>query len=410
LPGWLASLARLDAIWVAKLVGLVCTALAGGLLVQRLARRAQGTRYACTAALLAACQPTLGAWGAAGLETGAATLAVTIAWLAFSARPHMRRWTLAAALAVLPWLRPELTIVAGLLALAAGLKLGWQRAGPVLALFGLSLGALAVFRAMLFGALLPLAYHAKQGSLAHGADYAARGTLIVLGVFGLPLLILGATRGRRDDLLLGWLLLAHLAAILLAGGDWMPGFRLFAPLLPLALGLCATGAMRSTRTFPYVRAALLLLSALVLAIDLGTRIPEWREAGLSREHNGRALAERLRSSARRVALVDVGFLAYQSGVEVIDLGGITEPAIAQLPGGHLDKRVREAWLAERAPDALVLHSSRPPLVAADGRLLDLSGYPVEQRIAGWAWTQTQFRVAFQQVYALHYHYVLLLRR
>jgi hypothetical protein len=120
------------------------------------------------------------------------------------------------------------------------------------------------------------------------------------------------------------------------------------------------------------------------AIDLATRIPEWREAGLSREHNGRALAERLRSSARRVALVDVGFLAYQSGVEVIDLGGITEPAIARLPGGHLDKRVREAWLAERAPDALVLHSSRPPLVAADARLLDLSGYPVEQRIAGWA--------------------------
>jgi hypothetical protein len=31
---------------------------------------------------------------------------------------------------------------------------------------------------------------------------------------------------------------------LLAGGDWMPGFRLFAPLLPLALG-CARPAQRA---------------------------------------------------------------------------------------------------------------------------------------------------------------------
>src|SRR5262245_60574303 len=134
LPGWLASLAGLDAVRAAKLAGLVCTALAGALLVQRLTRRRYGTRYACAAALLLACQPTLGAWGVAGLETGAATLAVTIAWLALSARPRVQRWTLAAALAVLPWLRPELTLVAALLALAAGWKLGWPGVGPIWAL------------------------------------------------------------------------------------------------------------------------------------------------------------------------------------------------------------------------------------------------------------------------------------
>ncbi|HKU40542.1 MAG TPA: hypothetical protein VJR89_20420 [Polyangiales bacterium] len=401
-PGWLASLAQRDPVWAAKIVGLCCTAISGAALVGRLARRARGTSYACAAALLLSCQPTLGAWGVAGLETGTATLAVTVAWLALTARPRPRLKSLAAALAVLPWLRPELTIVACAFAITGGVR--------SVAALGASLAALASFRGALFDSLLPLAYHAKQASLAHGADYALRGVLIVLGVAGVPLAVRAARSGRRDDRLLGWVLAAHLGAVVLAGGDWMPGFRLFAPLLPLALGSCAVGALRPSRSFPRVRVALLVATALVLAIDLGTRIPAWRQAGASREGPGRALAERLRSSAQRVALVDVGFLVYASGVEAVDLGGITDPAIAALPGAHLDKRIPETWLTQRNPDALILHSAHPPLVAADARLLALSGYPVEQRVANSAWVRTQFKVATTVAYAPHYYYVLMLRR
>jgi hypothetical protein len=148
----------------------------------------------------------------------------------------------------------------------------------------------------------------------------------------------------------------------------------------------------------------------VLSLDLATRIPEWRAAGLSRETAGRELASRLRQSARRVALVDIGFLSYASGVEALDLGGITDPEIGRLPGGHLAKVVPDSLLSKRAPDALILHSSQPPLVAADGRLLALAGYPVEQRVASGAWVRSRFRVALQRTYAPHYHYVLLLTR
>jgi hypothetical protein len=141
-----------------------------------------------------------------------------------------------------------------------------------------------------------------------------------------------------------------------------------------------------------------------------TRLPEWRSAGDARERGGARLAERLRTHAQRVALVDIGYLAYASGVSVIDLGGITDPEIARLPGGHLDKRIGDAWLAARAPDAILLHSAGPPLMAADGRLIDLAGYPVERRIARGAWVQTNFRVALTIPYSSQYHYVLLERR
>jgi hypothetical protein len=148
----------------------------------------------------------------------------------------------------------------------------------------------------------------------------------------------------------------------------------------------------------------------ILALDLATRIPEWRAAGVSREEIGRELAHALRQSAHRVALVDVGYLGYESGVETVDLGGITDPEIGRLPGGHLSKLVSDSLLSRREPDALILHSAQPPLVAADGRLLAISGYPVEQRVAAGAWVRSRFRVALERTYAPHYHYVLLLTR
>ena len=412
LPGWLASVVGLDPVDVAKVVGLCCTVLACALLVQRLTQRARGTYYACAAAVLLALQPTLGGWAVAGLETGAATLALTIAVLALTARPHAQRWRLGVALGVLPWLRPELLVAATVVIAAAGVRIGWKRAIPVWALAGLGLGALLSFRYAMFGSLVPLVYHAKQGALDHGVDYAIRGACIVFGLFGVLLLWRGAQRGRWDDRFVAGLVVAHVGALILAGGDWMPGFRLFAPIVPVAFGVLAVGAVAPapspSRLASVLRAVTCAGVLAVFAVDLATRIPEWRASRASRAHAGRILAERLRSSASRVALVDIGFLAYASGVEVVDLGGITDPEIARLPGGHLDKVIPDTLWAERNPDALLLHSASPPLIAADGRLLRFSGYPVERRLAAAPWVSEEFRVAFQQSYAPHYHYVLLL--
>ena len=58
-------------------------------------------------------------------------------------------------------------------------------------------------------------------------------------------------------------------------------------------------------------------------LDLALRIPEWQRAGHSRDSIGVAIARDLRDLTERVALVDIGFLGYASGVTTIDLAGLT---------------------------------------------------------------------------------------
>jgi hypothetical protein len=419
---------HLDPITAAKAVGLACVALACGALVNRLSMRSRGTTYACSAAALFACQPDLGGWGVAGLETGAATFVLTLAWLLLTARPRLSQPALLGALlGVLPWLRPELLAVIAVFWMVAGWRLGWRQAAPVFVLSAIGTLGLAAFRWTYFGHLLPLAYHAKQGALKNGIEYGARGVLLVLGVLGVFLVVRAWRVGRWDDRVATIVFVVHAIAVVLAGGDWMPGFRLFVPVLPIALGVVAVGLVRpeprqepprrarasdagGKRYAGYGRLACAVGAMAILALDLATRIPEWRAAGVSREEIGRELAHALRQSAHRVALVDIGYLGYESGVETVDLGGITDPEIGRLPGGHLSKLVSDSLLSRRAPDALILHSAQPPLVAADGRLLAISGYPVEQRVAAGAWVRSRFRVALERTYAPHYHYVLLLTR
>src|SRR5690606_23133291 len=137
------------------------------------------------------------------------------------------------------------------------------------------------------------------------------------------------------------------------GGDWMPGYRLLVPVIPLYAVVSGVGAARAFARRPGLGALCVGLACALPAVDLATRLPELRQNAAHRralEPLARALAQH----ARVVALLDVGYLGYASGVEIVDLGGLTDDAIARRPGGHLDKRVDEAYLRARAPDAIVL--------------------------------------------------------
>ncbi|HEX7478308.1 MAG TPA: hypothetical protein VF331_10915 [Polyangiales bacterium] len=409
LPGMAASWLGGDPVVGAKLLGLAAMVTSVWLVLRRLGGRAGGRRLLAVAVLLVVCQPTAGCWGVAGLETGAATLALCVAWLAATRRPHPDGLATGLGLAALAWLRPELGVSAALLLVSLALRHPRQ-ARPAVWLASLGLGSVSLFRRLLFGAWLPLSYYAKLGTPAQGLQHALGAALVLAGLFGLVLPIAAWLRGRSDDRSAALLLAGQVVAVVFAGGDWMPGFRLFAPLLPIYVSLCAVGAVRLARSQLGAVVALLclLFACAVPATDLLTRMPDLRAAGAGRERVGRALALQLQKAAHRVALVDIGYLGYISTLQVVDLAGITDPEIARLPGGHLDKHVSDALLARRAPDAVVLHASRPPRIDASGRLLSLAGYPVEQRVAAGAWLQTHFRVARVLHYAPHYEYVLLL--
>jgi hypothetical protein len=91
----------------------------------------------------------------------------------------------------------------------------------------------------------------------------------------------------------------------------------------------------------------------------------------------------------------------------VDLGGITDAAIARAPGGHLGKRVPLGYLVERSPRTLLLHSATEPVVDDEGRLVALAGYPVEQELAALPWTRSRFRVGRVLRYRPGYWYVRL---
>lgn len=410
IPGWLARTVGLSPIAAAKLVGLGCTALAVGLVIAMVRRRAVGSRAVWTAAVFLGCSATLGIWSVAGLETGAAVLAVTLALLASVRRPQPAGVALGLAAAATAWLRPE--AVPGVLVLAGAALRRDRRQGAIaigLALAGLV--AVVAFRLVEFGTALPLSASAKPSDLGNGAGYVARGAVVAFGVLGLAPAVV-AVRQSFSLRVPAALVVTHVAAVLFAGGDWMPGFRLLAPALPAYAWLVGVGVSDLARRPRIGTRGALLLAVLVCAIpaaDLVVEIPAAREAGAARETVGRALAETLRGHAHRVALVDIGFLGYASGLEVVDLAGVTDPSIGHLAGRHCEKPVSFAMLAQREVDAIVLHSITEPRVE-DGHLVSLAGFAVERELARDEGLVRAFEVADVVRYTPQYWYVVLYPR
>lgn len=398
-----------DPVLGTKLAGLLASALAVAIAVALARDRTHGLVTLGVAVM----GSTPLVWSVGGLETGLGTLALTTAWAGAKAvgdgSLHAGS-VVGLAVAALAWLRPELAPASLVLLLAVP---RWSPRSGAWAWSWAALGAASVvaFRVALFGSALPLSAAAKPPDLGHGLGYVGRALVVQLGLGGPLVAWLAAREGDRFERLAALVVMVHLAAIALAGGDWMPGFRLLAPVLPLYAWLVAGPIARRWSAKRARLAALLATACLALpAVDLALQLGPIRRAAEARETTGVELATWLGSHAERVALVDVGFLALRSGVEVVDLGGITDPRIGRLPGGHLDKRVDPAQLRARDPDVIVLHSSAPPRVDAEGRLVALWGYPVEQRVARMAWVQTEMRVERVVPYTPSYYYVVLARR
>jgi hypothetical protein len=412
-PGLLAAMIGLDAALVGRVAGAACGALAAALACRAAARHALGGPTALTTGVLASCNATVGIWSGAGLETGMATLAATVAVLATIARPSPRGVTLGVAIAALAWLRPECAVLAAALLAACYLR-DRRRAGIALALaIGGALGVVA-FRLALFGAPLPLAWDAKPAEVGRGLEYAARGLFVTTGLGGVVLAWLGAMRSRSLRLV-GVALALHVVAVVLAGGDWMPGFRLLAPIVPSFALIAGIGGARAIALARgprrRVAIALVVFAIGIPGLDALVQIPRAREAGETRERIGPPLARELAELAGdgRVALVDVGYLPWRGGFDVVDLGGITDPTIGRLPGRHLDKEVEPALLAERGASVIVLRSFAPPRVGPSGDLEALAGEPVERRLAASAWVRESFRVLRVVPWSGSYHYVVLVR-
>jgi hypothetical protein len=359
----------LDALVRAKVLGVVAWTGAATVLGARVGGMVRGRGHAlhCAAALVVmGLAFPLGAWAASGMETGVAMALATLAATRVGRGAGRWWWVTAAIAGLAAALRPEMVVWAMVIGSGGAGESGGESEGRRKRLPRALIGAMvamgpflacAVLRIVVFGRPAPLAVLAKPSDPAHGAIYVGAAVLVVLT----PLLVLAPfvlARGRGSELRVARVLVAafvaHALAVVAAGGDWMPYARLMVPVTPsLVIAFAAIARARGAR--PAASAAR-LAAAVVLGVLLA-----WRAAPAGRgvQADRADLVARARpvlADAHVVAALDIGWVGASTDAAIVDLAGLTDPAIALLPGGHTSKRVDTAMLLDRGVDTVVVYS------------------------------------------------------
>jgi hypothetical protein len=366
------------ALWLVKAVGVACM-LATALLIRRLVLALGADRTAAVAAAVAVVAAGPIVWGAlSGMEVPLAAALVAGALLAH-AHDHASATAWLATLAVLA--RPEAALLLPLLLVARPLTV--RR----VAIFGLAavlvLGPAAWFALVTTGAPLPATATAKvEGGLV-GWLGGIREPLVhallyrpgqffrewvawlwrvhwLLPIVLVPLLLLAWRRGGRPWLWPASALVLHPVAMAIVAPYRGPGFqegRYSAHLLPVALALLWGFTRR-----PHRRLAVVYLAvALALLVPASTRYA-WGVQNINamQVHLGHWIATHTPSGAR-LALNDVGAIAFIARRPVIDLMGLVTPAIRPY------RRQGEAgvirYVEETCPDYLVIFPAWFPALA-----------------------------------------------
>jgi hypothetical protein len=328
---------------------------AAALLGRRCAEWCSGFRLLSLAVILAASLP-LGAWAAAGMETGL-IMALGVGALGRSPWSALFAGTAAA-------LRPELVPWAVALGVGGALARRDTLRGHALALALTLVPALgvAVVRELAFGRSAPLAVFAKPSDFEHGLRYAF-GAVCLSGPPWLLFAVAPWKRLAREQWAVAAALAVHGVVLVGVGGDWMPFWRLAMPALPGVFLLGATLSQHA-RVAPH---ALRVLAALACAATLHTfKGAETRSVRGERATLLASVAPLL-AGAERVASLDVGWVGAAGDYTVVDLAGVTDEEVAFLPGGHTSKRLPVDFLERRNVDALVL------LLAPDARVPPSTG-------------------------------------
>lgn len=330
-----------------------------------------------------------------GMETWLGWLAT--AAIAFTAMSRQRRGMLAPLVALCTLVRPEFGAFVPFLLVFPEMR----RRRPWIGVIAI-LAVVTAARLAVFGVPLPNTFYVKQGgTFRHflaGLDYLA-GTFYHFPLLLLaPAAVFALSRQRRAVYFVLGGSAVWFAFQLRSGGDFYGYSRVLMPLIPLlevlglvgAVGLAKLVARRSKLDGQRAgKVAVTVLTAAMLLMYLmtsgrlvrvmpsqGTRSAIWSAAG-------KWLAKELPPHAR-VATVSVGAIAYFSGLDVIDMIGLTDARIGRhakriddsypyLTIGHETYNVPE--VLARHPEAIILLQPRANTLAEDPHVL--VGMPAE---------------------------------
>lgn len=350
--GWAYVLSPFSAtVWsglaFARWSGVACTLAAAGVLAQQATREiATGARW-LVPVIWGCCLP-LAAWAGAGMETAWIVLLGTLALRGTLGGACAAGWAAAWRPELLPW---AAVLHLGL-AWGNATEDGRVRAARVAGRLGCVLGfplAVVVSRVVAFDDPAPLAVYAKPSDVSHGAYYLWGALRFSVA----PILVAAPLVWARLPLQ-GRVILAasavHAAVLVAAGGDWMPIFRLWTPVLP---GLVLVSGMVWERAHSLVNLARLGTALGLSAVLWVQLVPASRNVLAARERMASGLAA-LMPAPGVVAGLDVGWIGASTAGTVVDLAGVTDPHVAVLPGGHTSKHLPSDFLVRRGVETLVL--------------------------------------------------------
>ena len=356
-----------------------------GLVAQAQPRR-RPVGFSPAGAWALAAMPAFGVSTMNGMETTSHALLFLLAVL-WSAQAATRpgRWTGVALGAVLLagcLSRPEGPMI---LAAPAAARVVATPRGRRALLLGVGIAgagfiAFIVHRFSTFGALMPNTVTAKVGGSPLASLWA--GIVCTFAFFGgTPALMAGlavvmvarlarrvgkpdrwSPRDRALALAAGALIALQVLFVLGVGGDWMPGWRFWVPVLPL-LALLAGKIMDG---FPFF-VRFVLVGYLVLGSPFeaspetiqGYRTLEWGRV----QSRGDLLVEPLFRAGRElrvivpedatIALTEVGVIPCEARRDSLDVFGLTDAEIARV-GGGLHESFDGALVLRRAPEFMLL--------------------------------------------------------
>ena len=324
----------------------------------------QKATWRWVAALMVAAAPGMAFWTAAGMDIVLFTFVLLVAVVfTFKAWQHDAGWEWAGiAFGVLGMARLDGTLLFGVSWATVLAGAMWRSGGEVRqalrAGVRMGLGFVAVFvpffiaRWLYFGWPLPMTYYAKLGvgwptwlaGWFYVADFFRQPGVLLLTVLGL----LGSLGSRRWEVgYLNGMGLILVGRVILAGGDWMPHWRLLVPLWPFLAVLATLGMVWLLAILPPSYRDLWQWG-MVLVVVIAVAFPSlrylqqrpyrlWRPLRLvepmqaPQYAQGLALKERL-CPGDTLALIAIGATAYLNDEHrIIDMLGLTEPRIAFSP-------------------------------------------------------------------------------
>lgn len=330
----------------------------------------------CVATWLFATSATSATWAVFGLETSLFQFLIAMGTLMMFEehdKPKAFPWSgLVFALAGLT--RPEAPMFLGIPMLLLGRGIFGKQNLLRGALFVLPIAAHVLWRHSFYGAWTPATLAAKTGDLKsqwkNGKGYVFEwlrhaGPLMYLWFYGAGL---GVARRSREALTLSVVFVAVGFYVILVGGDWMSYWRFMAPGEPYVFVLVCIAMRQLVQSRD--RGAIVAL-ALALVWGFTQRHYEFetarkkfvREEKRFWDNTAGQVAEWLVTHGKpgRVALGDIGFVGWRTNYPILDLLGLVDPVISQLPGGYTKKHgpgYKERFY-EVAPEwAVLIHSGQ----------------------------------------------------